>query len=105
MKLYLLVCAAVALPLAVMAETTVDGATLGQLDAIVAQCGQANPSDSVKYQELLTPLIADVPPAEVEAARQTDIYRQAYDAITEQLAKASKDDVVAACAGAIASNN
>ncbi|WP_211462944.1 hypothetical protein [Collimonas silvisoli] len=107
MKLYLLVpwCAAVALPLAVTAEPPVDEAALGEMEAIVARCGQVNPTDSAKYKELLTPLISDMPDADIEAARRTEAYRQAYEAISEQLRKATKDEVVAACADALAANN
>ena len=107
MKLYLLVplCAAVAFPLAVTAEPAVDGAKLGELEAIVAQCGQVNPSDTDKYKELLTPLISDVSAADIEAVRKTEVYLDAYEAISGQLEKATKDEVVAACAEILASNN
>jgi hypothetical protein len=107
MKLYLLasLCALASFSLAIAAESSLDGATLGQMEAIVTQCGKINPADSAKFQELLKPVIADVPAEELAAARKTEVYRRAYESIAEQLAAANKDEAVAACAGVIAANN
>jgi hypothetical protein len=107
MKRYLLVpfCAAVAFPLAVTAEPSVDGATLAELEAIVAQCNQVDPTNSAKYKELVARVISDVPAADIETARNTEIYVQAYEASSSRLAQATKDEVVAACAEALSSNN
>lgn len=107
MKLYLLVslCALASFSLAIAAASSLDGATLAQVDAIVAHCGQINPADSAKYQDLLKPVIADVSADDLTTVRKSEAYLQAYETIATQLAAAKKDEVVAACAGAIAANN
>jgi hypothetical protein len=107
MKRYLLVpfCAAVAFPLAVTAEPSVEAATLAELEAIVARCSQVDPANSAKYKELLARVFSDVPVADIEAARNTEIYLHAYEASSARLAQATKDEVVVACAEALSSNN
>jgi len=107
MKRYLLFpfCAVVAFPLVVKAEPSVEGATLAELEAIVAQCSQADPTNSAKYKELVVHVISDVPVADIEAARNTEIYRQAYEASSARLAQATTDEVAVACAGALRSDN
>ncbi|WP_211453730.1 hypothetical protein [Collimonas antrihumi] len=107
MKLYLLasLCALASFSLAIAAESPLDGSTLAQVDAIVAHCGQINPADSARYQDLLKPVIADVSADDLATIRKSEVYQQAYETITAQLVATKKDDVVAACAGAIAANN
>jgi hypothetical protein len=107
MKLSLVIslCAAAALSLAAAAATAVDGATLGQMEAVVAHCSQINPADSARYRELLTPLTADVSAEDLAAARKSKAYQQGHEFISAQLATAKKDEIVDACAGVLAANN
>jgi hypothetical protein len=104
MKLYLLasLCALVSYSLALAAESTLDSATLGQMDAIVAHCSKIKPEDSARYQQLLKPVIADASAEDLAAARKTQAYQRAYESIAGDLAAAPKEDAVAVCVGAIA---
>ncbi|HWW03790.1 hypothetical protein [Collimonas sp.] len=107
MKLYLLasLCALTSFSLALAAESSLDDAALGQMEAVVAHCGQINPADSARYQELLKPVIGDASAEDLAAARKTEVYKQAHDSIAEQLADAKKEEALAACDGAVATNN
>lgn len=104
MKLYLLasLCALASYSLALAAESTLDSATLGQMEAIVNHCSKIQPADSAKYQQLLKPVIADASAEDLAAARKTQVYQRAYESIAGDLAAAQKDEAVAVCVGAIA---
>ena len=107
MKLYLLVSlsALASFSLALAVESSLDGARLGQMEAVVAHCGKLSPADNARYRELLKPVIADASAEDLAAARKTESYRRAYEEVSGQLSEAKKEDAIAACAGAVAANN
>jgi len=92
-KLHTLVCTflAASLPALAVASPPSDAA-VGQIDAILSFCAQSDPSLGKNAQALRTLLTQDAP-----GARNSKAYKDAYDQITDALAKGNHGQEIAAC--------
>ena len=99
MKMYRMLClaAALALPILALAKLPFTNAGFGQVEGILDFCAQADAQNAPKYQEQKKSLVRDVPENEVEEARKTQEYRDAYDSTSDELAKAPTEKAVKAC--------
>jgi hypothetical protein len=69
----------------------------GKVEGTLDFCAQVDAPAASKYQERKKALVKDVPQKEVDEARESKEYRDAYDWVTEELGKAPKDQAVQAC--------
>jgi hypothetical protein len=99
MKVNRILClaAALVLPQLALAELPFPNDAFGKTEGILDFCTQVDPQDAPKYQEQKKALVRDVPKKEVEEARQTQEYREAYHSTSDELAKVPKDKAVKAC--------
>jgi hypothetical protein len=103
MKMYRILClaAALALPIVALAKLPFTNDGFGQVESILDFCTQADPQGAQKYQEQKKSLVRDVPEKEVEEARKTQEYRDAYDSTGDELANTPKEKAVKACTEAL----
>ena len=98
----LCLCAAIALPqFALAAEPALNKKSLGQVEGIVDFCAQANPQ-TAKSKGTAAPSVFKASQKDLEDARKSDEYKEAYDAITAALTELPKEQVSEACSAAVA---
>ena len=98
MKIRAILClSALAVAPLAMAKLSMTPQALGQVEATLKFCTDANPKAEAKYKEFGKMLVKEATEEELKKARTSSEYKEAYDSITEQLGKVSKDKAVAAC--------
>lgn len=80
-----------------LAKLPITNDVFGKSEGTLDFCAQVNPQEAAKYQERKKSLVRGVPEKEVADARKTQEYKTAYEWITGELAKAPKDQALAAC--------
>jgi hypothetical protein len=70
---------------------------IGQVEATMTFCGQADPPSADKYKEFAKKLTRDMSEKELADARNSKDYKDIYDAITTELQKASPDEAREGC--------
>lgn len=93
----LILISAILISQAALAKLPMSNDVFGKSEGTFDFCVQAKPSDAAKYQERKRSLVRGASDKEVADSRKTSEYRNAYDWITDQLGKLSKDHSVAAC--------
>jgi hypothetical protein len=98
MRFHRIVClsALLALPNLALAKLPPNSA-LGQVEGTLDFCAQIDPQSAAKYQEFKKALVQGEPEKDVAEARKSSEYKEAYDAISEALGKAPKDEAIKAC--------
>jgi hypothetical protein len=79
------------------AAESIDPATLGNFDAIVALCRQLNPGGESAYKALRASLISGLSGTAVEALMQTEEYRDALEAGGKTAAKEPRESALRDC--------
>jgi len=86
---WLLLCASLALSSAALARppnlNQVNGSMLGQVDALINFCSQANPSSAKSYDAIGDRMTPGLRRDDIEDARHTRSYRESYDAVHSML--------------------
>ncbi len=80
-----------------VAESTVDAAKLGRMQGILNVCTRVNPREASHYLLQIKAMIGDASRQAVEQAARTDEYRQAYQAVTDELRNMPPDEMAKAC--------
>jgi hypothetical protein len=104
MKTYrmLCLCAAMSLPqFAMAADAPLNKKSLGQVEGIFDFCAKVNPQIA-KYKGTAAPAVGKASQKDLDDARKSDEYKEAYDSITETLTELPKERVAEACNGAVA---
>jgi hypothetical protein len=89
--------AALALPQIAGAKLTITPQALGFVESTLDYCAKVDSESASKYEENKKAFVADATEEEVDKARSSSEYLEAYDTNTTNLEKASKDDAVKAC--------
>jgi hypothetical protein len=98
----LCLCAAIALPqFALAAEPALNRKSLGQVEGIVDFCAKVNPQIA-KSKGTASPSVFKASQKDMEEARKSDEYKEAYDAISAALTELPEEQVSEACSGAVA---
>lgn len=99
MKIYriLFLGAAMALPQFAPAEPEVSNQTLGQVEGVVNFCSQADAKAAPRYKEKAKALIGDLSAEDLAKARKSEEYKTAYEWISGELRKSSKDESSKLC--------
>jgi len=99
MKVYRIVClvAGFLLPQVALAKLPFPNDAFGKVEATLDFCAQVDAHSAPKYQERKKALVKDVPQKEVDEARESQEYKEAYSWITDELGKAPKNQAVQAC--------
>ncbi len=79
------------------ADPPVDGATLGQLEAVLEYCAHLDPALAERNKVLAQGLTGRATDDELAKVRAGATYRAAYDATRAELARQPKDDADKAC--------
>jgi len=72
----------------------------GKLEGTLDFCAQADAPSAEKYQARKKQLAKDATESELAEARDSEDYKKGYGWISEELSKASKEDVMKACKAA-----
>ena len=102
MKTYrmLILCAAIAVPQFISAEdappSALNSRTLGQIEAIIDYCVNISPA-MAKAKGTATPSISKASKKELDEARNSDDYKEAYDSTTAALNEVPQGRVLEAC--------
>ena len=107
MKLHRIVCvcAAIVLPQVSLAGLPFTGQALATAQATIDFCAQVHPEQAKKYQEHAKLLVRDSSEEEVAKLRKTSEYKEAYEWVTGELAKVTRDESTTACRGLLPSDN
>lgn len=100
MKLQEVVCAAVAivsLSILTPAATAPPPQVIGQVEAIVTSCSQADRRSADEYQELERKATRNMSEKELADVRKSPEYKDSYDAMTAEFGKTPANKVVEAC--------
>src|SRR5262245_21855467 len=99
MKIHRVLCLGAALMVATLAlaKMPYTNDAFGKVEGTLDFCAQVDPHSASKYQERKKALVKDVPQKEVDEARESKEYKDAYDWVTDELGKAPKDQAVQAC--------
>ena len=99
MKLHRIVClcAAIVLPQVSWAELTFTGTALATVQATIDFCAQTQAHDAKRFQEYSALLVRDASQEELAKIRDTSEYKAAYELISDELAKVTKEHAKASC--------
>ena len=99
MKIHRILClgAAIVIPQLALAKLPLPNDSFGKIEGILDFCAQADPQAASKYQERKKLIAGDAPEKEVAEARETQEYKDGYQAVSDELAKVPKDKAVQAC--------
>ena len=103
MKLLRILCAgaAILIPQLVLAKLPFSNETFGKVEGILDFCTKADPQSAPKYQAQKKALVKDATEKEVAEARQSQQYKDAYDAVSTELGKEPKEKAAEACAASL----
>jgi hypothetical protein len=91
------VAAVLLLPQLLLAKLQLPNNEFGRIEATLDSCMRADPPTAPKYQEAKKALVRDVPEKEVNEARASQEYKDAYDTTMTEIDKQPKERVVEAC--------
>lgn len=89
--------AALAAP-AAAAEPVPSGLALGTVEALLQYCARVDPASAARYQQLGQLLAQGADEESLAAVRQSEDYRQSYDATTEQVREVGDEATRQTCA-------
>ena len=105
MKFKRMLCLCVAAGLSQFAladELPLTNQSLAVLQGTLDFCTRINPGDAARYGEHAKLVVQGVPGEEVGKIRKSDEYKAAYDMVTEELGKISREQAAEACKGFLA---
>src|ERR1700674_1275429 len=71
--------------------------TIGHIEAVVNFCSRIDSESADKYKELGKQVVRDMSEKELADARNTDEYKESYEAIITELEKAPADKATKGC--------
>lgn len=83
--------------IAVRAEESIDPVTLGNLDAVIAFCGEINPAGAPSYAALKKTVVGSEAAEAVEAVTQKPEYHEAYEATRKNATGQSHEAALNSC--------
>jgi hypothetical protein len=106
MKMLRILCigAAILIPELVLAKLPFSNDAFGTVEGILDFCANTDPQSATKYQEQKKALVKDATEKEVAEARQSQEYKDAYDAVGAELGNEPKEKVAEACAASLEGN-
>jgi hypothetical protein len=106
MKIFRILCwsAVIVIPQLALAKLPFTNNAFGKVEGILDFCAKADPPSASKYQKQKKALVKDVPEKEVAEARQSQEYKDAYDAVGAELGKEPNQKVAEACAASLEGN-
>ena len=93
----LCLCLAITFPQLALAEFQFTNQSLGTEQAMIDFCARIDPGTATKYQQQAEVLAQGVPSEELDKARSTDDYKDAYALASNALGAISKPDAAEAC--------
>jgi hypothetical protein len=99
MKIYKVMglgAALVIAPLA-LAKLSFTNEAFGKVEGTLDFCAKADPQSAGQYQEHKKALVKEIPAKEVEEARASQNYKDAYAWVTDELGKVPKERAVETC--------
>jgi hypothetical protein len=100
----LCVTAAILVPQLVLAKLPFPNETFGKLEGILDFCAKADPQSASKYQGQKKAVVKEATEKEVAEARQSQEYKDAYDAVSTELGKEPKEKLAETCAASLEGN-
>ncbi|MGC1451126.1 MAG: hypothetical protein WA830_13945 [Candidatus Sulfotelmatobacter sp.] len=99
MKLHRIVClgAVLVIPQLLLAKLPATNDSFGKMEGILDFCAQADSQSASKYQERKKVLAGDATEKEIAEARETQEYKDGYQAVSDELGKVPKEKAVKAC--------
>src|SRR5271165_1366303 len=79
------------------AEPAPNPQSLGIVEGILNKCAELDPPHAAEYRDQVKMVTQDASEKTVAELRSSDEYKQAYDSITDSLAKVAAKDAVKAC--------
>lgn len=97
-KVYVILCvgALAVAPLA-LAKLSMPPEALGQVEGTLKFCSDLNPKGEATYKEWGKMLVKGATQEELKDVRESAEYKEAYDAVTEELGKVPKDKALKDC--------
>lgn len=92
-------CLAAALSQAAVAESSVNGQALGQVEGILTFCSKLDPQLAKAGSERSSLLTNQVSPEDLAKIRNSAEYKQAYASVSAELAKADRQKAAETCGG------
>lgn len=104
MRIFRIACIAAILTLAslAMAKLSVPFGVLGRVEGALDFCAQADPQSADKYQAKKKEFSQGATDQELAEARDSQDYKDGYQAGTDEMSKQSKDEARKSCATALA---
>ena len=84
-----------------LAAPSIPPKALGQVEATINFCAQADSKLADKYKEWGKAIVADMSEKELKEARDSSDYKETYSAITGQLEKVPAEKAVESCRAAL----
>lgn len=104
MKIQHILLAAIALPQIAMAESFFTYQSLGAVQSTVDFCAQTHPQNAAKYQEQARIMLQEIAAEDLDKARSSVEYKEAYDQASSILGKVTQIEVDEACDGLLETN-
>jgi hypothetical protein len=86
------------------AEPAPSGQVLGTIEAVISHCSKVDAASAAKYQQQLKLIVQGADEEALAEVRNSDEYKQAYQAATDQLGDATGDEARRNCAKSLAEN-
>ena len=87
------------------AKLPVPHGILGRVEGALDFCAQADAQSAAKYQEKKKEFSQGATDGELEEARDSQDYKDAYQSATDEMSKQSKDEAKKTCSAALAGKN
>lgn len=88
---------AMSFPTITLADPSFDVSQFGRMKGILSACSSVHPLEASKYLLQIKALIGDATKETVDQASRTEEYKQAYQAVTEELGNMGQDEMAQAC--------
>jgi len=93
--------AAFAIPQHAPAAASVPPGSLGQVEATVKSCARVDSKSADRYEELGKKVVAGISEKDLEAARSSNEYKEAFESVTTEFENLSTDKALAGCHAAL----
>jgi len=102
---FLVIAAALVLPLVAHGKLTIPNDALGMLDASLDVCSWADPQSAQKFREAKSAILQGATEDEIKAARDSQEYKDRYNSTKKELEKKPKAELAKSCAAAVQKKN
>jgi hypothetical protein len=98
-RLLLSCCLALVAPQFAFADLPFPKDAFGKIESVLKFCAKADPKSAPLFEARDKMLVNDVPEKSLAEARASSEYRDAYDAASDSLDKATKEEAAKTCSG------